>query len=573
MKKIALLILLLVASAMFAQNPATLGNVGVLVDQVFSAPGGTSLPVSISSGPFAGMGNFLLEFTPLTGANFTSCYVYADSALIGSNGQAAWTSGGAVSQQICTSAAFATNGSVTANQVRVSIAIQGIGSVRVRLIGALALDFGGGNTLPPVGSNGQFLYVASGAAAWDAALSDTSGSGLVYTGSLGFTTPTLTVLGTSGSAGQVGLQAGTRIAPASLSASWLGPATLTTAYNLLMPNTPGQAGPLIVQAINGNGDYPTVVGSLSNSSATLLATAASSLGTATSGTMVTADGSGDVQGTTTALSSLVVTTGTNTGGASMTLNMSASTSVSALVVPNISTCNETTNGAICYSSSSHFLTFGNGSATDYIAFNTNNQTATNIPKWSSSTVPSLTNSSVSDNGTTVLVSGEALSVNADFIVNSSGAVTTLGANTLVNTGVAGELFATDSGTQTATFGPTTMVATTPATTTWYRATFYVEQTAVGVGCTGNTTLALDVGFTGPNQSSSTNFPVGTCAIITTGAAGKPANCAGSTLGQASGSYVFPAKASTSVTYTVVYTAGSGCTTNPTFHVTPLLEQL
>ena len=116
--------------------------------------------------------------------------------------------------------------------------------------------------------------------------------------------------------------------------------------------------------------------------------------------------------------------------------------------------------------------------------------------------------------------------------------------------------------------------TSPAQITWYRISFYVEQVLVGSGCTGNTTIQAQVGFQNPNVGAASNIPVDTCSITGNGAANKSAQCGGGNLGQAAGSYVFPVKASTSITYSTIFNAGTGCAANtPTYTITPILEQL
>lgn len=119
---------------------ATLGNVGVLADQTYSAGSQVSLAIPISLGSYGGMNYFKVEFSPLSGSNITSCSVYVDSSI---NGQS-WTQGGAVSGQTCTSQGSATNGPVSANYVRLDIYVAGVGTVRVRLLGAMSSLAGGG---------------------------------------------------------------------------------------------------------------------------------------------------------------------------------------------------------------------------------------------------------------------------------------------------------------------------------------------------------------------------------------------------------------------------------------------
>ena len=116
-------------------------------------------------------------------------------------------------------------------------------------------------------------------------------------------------------------------------------------------------------------------------------------------------------------------------------------------------------------------------------------------------------------------------------------------------------------------GSTSIAATTmltPAAAGTFRASFYLDQVAAGSGCVGNTTIAVNVIFTDPNALSSTTVTVYTGTISANGAAG-------TVLSPVDSSYRLRAKASTAIQFSATYTAGTGCTTNPTYQLFPILE--
>lgn len=107
---------------------------------------------------------------------------------------------------------------------------------------------------------------------------------------------------------------------------------------------------------------------------------------------------------------------------------------------------------------------------------------------------------------------------------------------------------------------------TPGVASNYRFTYYVDLTAVGVGCTGSTTVVVNAIFTDPNAAAAQTVALATVTIATSG---------NGTLGQvASGTYAWRNKAASAIQYsTSGYTAGAGCTTNPTYQIVPVLETL
>jgi hypothetical protein len=94
---------------------------------------------------------------------------------------------------------------------------------------------------------------------------------------------------------------------------------------------------------------------------------------------------------------------------------------------------------------------------------------------------------------------------------------------------------------------------------------YGDVTVIGTSCTGNPTVALNALFTDPNAASQTTVALGTWTITTNGVVG-------------TSNFSFPptffrAKASTTIQFSVTYTAGTGCSPNPMVVVTPILKVL
>jgi hypothetical protein len=92
----------------------------------------------------------------------------------------------------------------------------------------------------------------------------------------------------------------------------------------------------------------------------------------------------------------------------------------------------------------------------------------------------------------------------------------------------------------------------------------VSLTAAGSGCTGTTTVVLNAIFTDPNASSAYTEPLGTLTLASNG---------NGTVGfVASGVDNILVKTNTAVQYsTSSYTLGAGCTTSPTYQVSPALN--
>jgi hypothetical protein len=94
----------------------------------------------------------------------------------------------------------------------------------------------------------------------------------------------------------------------------------------------------------------------------------------------------------------------------------------------------------------------------------------------------------------------------------------------------------------------------------------ISLTTIGTGCSGSTTVVINALFTDPNNSSPVTDALGTVTIASSG---------NGTLGfVASGLVNILAAASTAVQYsTSSYSAGSGCSVNPTYQVSPTLIAL
>lgn len=173
----------------------------------------------------------------------------------------------------------------------------------------------------------------------------------------------------------------------------------------------------------------------------------------------------------------------------------------------------------------------------------------------------------SDNRFQISNNGAAFSdviLNSDLLPNLQ-----LPLATNVNGGVGLEVGNTTSATQSGSLGSTSLVATSPASTTWYRISFYLFQIAAGTSCTGNTNLKANVIYTDATTNTAQTVQVHAGAVVNNGGA----NSAIAPLSNSMGSFVFPAHTSTSINYSVTYTIGTGCSPGPTYQVTPLLEKM
>lgn len=144
-KTLCLATICLVAMAAAQDQPATYGGVGLMVGGASGAPGGNGIftagggflssPIPITSGPLIGMKYLRLEWEPLPNSTIGPCSVAVDN---NSNGSTAWVYGGAVPVQDCTVSGSVVVGPVTRDNLRVDGNVQGLGQVRVRLVGQLS---------------------------------------------------------------------------------------------------------------------------------------------------------------------------------------------------------------------------------------------------------------------------------------------------------------------------------------------------------------------------------------------------------------------------------------------------
>jgi hypothetical protein len=126
------------------------------------------------------------------------------------------------------------------------------------------------------------------------------------------------------------------------------------------------------------------------------------------------------------------------------------------------------------------------------------------------------------------------------------------------------VYQTQSSAVNTNISATTMVASTSALHD-YLLNWTISLTTAGSGCTGNTTVILNAIFTDPNASGSITEVLGTITLATAGN--------GNVGFIASGVDNILAKASTAVQYSTSSYTGGGCTTNPTYQVSPTLVQL
>ena len=126
--------------------------------------------------------------------------------------------------------------------------------------------------------------------------------------------------------------------------------------------------------------------------------------------------------------------------------------------------------------------------------------------------------------------------------------------------------------------PATTMVTAPATNascptnltancTVYEINWYIDLSAVGTSCTGNTTVVLNFLYTDPLGAGQQTVATSTITIATGG---------NGTLGTlvANGTQIVVAKLSTTVQYsTTSFTAGTGCSPAPKYQVTPIVKQL
>jgi hypothetical protein len=129
----------------------------------------------------------------------------------------------------------------------------------------------------------------------------------------------------------------------------------------------------------------------------------------------------------------------------------------------------------------------------------------------------------------------------------------------------GSVYYTQSVASSTNLSPIPMVARTSAIHS-YLFSWTVSLTAPGLGCVGSTTVTLNEIHTDPNATSPVIVPLRTMTLASSGN-GTPGFVA-------SGTDSILSKSGTSVQYsTSSYSPGSGCSTNPTYQVSPTLVQL
>ena len=149
--------------------------------------------------------------------------------------------------------------------------------------------------------------------------------------------------------------------------------------------------------------------------------------------------------------------------------------------------------------------------------------------------------------------------------NSKDGTTLYSALSSSGGGGSGPAYNTQSSAVQTNISATTMVASTSAMHD-YNFSWTVSLTAAGAACTGSTTVVLNAIFTDPNASSSVTQPLGTITLANNGN-GSPGFVA-------SGVDNILAKSGTAVQYSASsYTEGAGCTTAPTYQISPTLVQL
>lgn len=110
----------------------------------------------------------------------------------------------------------------------------------------------------------------------------------------------------------------------------------------------------------------------------------------------------------------------------------------------------------------------------------------------------------------------------------------------------------------------TTMATAGASNADYRMNFILDETVVGVGCTGNTTIVVIATFQDPNAAGPNSGSVQTFTIINNGSLG---------FQQVGGVFPVRIKTGTVIQYSTTYSIGATCAPGPSYQVFPVLEQL
>jgi hypothetical protein len=164
-----------------------------------------------------------------------------------------------------------------------------------------------------------------------------------------------------------------------------------------------------------------------------------------------------------------------------------------------------------------------------------------------------------------LTTGPVSSANSDIVVFSGTAGQVADSGISVASLNAGNSTFGQSSATSASIAATTLVPSVSSTPGMYSLYWVVSLTGVGVGCTGSTVVTLNDIFTDPSTSAATTNPVGTITIA--------ANGIGTVGYIASGTEAILAKNATSIQYSTAYTAGAGCTINPSYQVSYVYAQI
>jgi hypothetical protein len=132
------------------------------------------------------------------------------------------------------------------------------------------------------------------------------------------------------------------------------------------------------------------------------------------------------------------------------------------------------------------------------------------------------------------------------------------------------VYSTPSASTTASISATTMATASPLGNT-YEFSFYPTQTAVGVGCAGNSTITVSVTFQDPNEGAPVSYPY-SADIATIIGNGAPGHIFPGTAALTTG-VTFSAKGGTVVTYSAVYAPNGGCGPAPAYQIFPILEKV
>jgi hypothetical protein len=301
-------------------------------------------------------------------------------------------------------------------------------AIAIVLAAAAAVAQSGNYVAPPPsvlygsGTGAIGIYATPGnEISQDSNLSD-SGTALTYGGTNGIVSNG--GFSSSGSSGTGGFKCGqgTEIAPA---AGYVGvqcPATITTAFWFNLPGAP--AGDTnnhwLISLKDGSGNEVLSFGTLSDVTGSELMTAS---GTLVQGDFCEFNSSFDCTDSSLLVSNIVSKAGTNVGAAAMTLNMSASTSSSAFVIPNIAGGTSGTTGALTYDTTAK-NTHGTLNGSDaLVVMESSALTANTIPKASSGTLSGIQASSLKDNGTVITSSEPAKLGNTQLLTSDSSGIT------------------------------------------------------------------------------------------------------------------------------------------------------